>query len=174
MDGRNVCVLIPCLDEEPSIAGVVQDFQSALPGCRILVVDNGSEDRTSEVARASCADVLVETRRGKGQAVLAALPLIEHDLMIMVDGAGIYPAEGAVRLLERNCKHPADMIVGVRCPDSNGEAVFRPLHRVGSQAFERVLRLVFDYQPRDVFSGLRLFSKRFYKNVPIMSRGFEL
>ena len=91
----------------------------------------------------------------------------------MVDGDGSYPVEGARRLLDAYAERPADMITGVRTPDAPASA-FRPFHRLGSAAFAWAFRLVFHYAPRDLFSGLRLFSRRFYKNVPILFRGFEL
>jgi hypothetical protein len=65
------------------------------------------------------------------------------------------------------------MITGIRTPES-AQAAFRPFHRFGGAAFAWVFRLVFHYEPGDLFSGLRLFSKRFYKNVPLLFRGFEL
>jgi hypothetical protein len=65
------------------------------------------------------------------------------------------------------------MIPGIRTPES-AETAFRPFHRFGGAAFAWVFRLVFHYEPGDLFSGLRLFSKRFYKNVPLLFRGFEL
>ena len=64
------------------------------------------------------------------------------------------------------------MITGVRVPEGNTD-VFRPFHHAGTAAFGTVFRLVFGYEPGDLFSGLRLFSKRFYRNVPLL-RGFEL
>jgi len=65
-------------------------------------------------------------------------------------------------------------VTGIRKSSPISQSAFRPLHQAGTSAFARVLSLVFGFRPADVFSGLRLFSKAFYKNVPIHSRGFEL
>jgi glycosyltransferase involved in cell wall biosynthesis len=169
----SVAVLIPCLDEEEGIAGVVTEFRQELPGARLLVVDNGSTDATASRARQAGAEVVREPRRGKARAIVGGFALLEEDVVVMVDGDGSYPAIGARRLLEAYDADPADMITGVRTPEK-AEAAFRPFHRFGSSAFALVFRLVFAYEPRDLFSGLRLFSKRFYKNVPLLFRGFEL
>jgi len=169
----SLAVLIPCLNEEQGIATVVNDFRRALPEARIVVVDNGSSDTTASVARAAGAEVWSEPQRGKGRAITTAFARLEEDAVVMVDGDGSYPAEGARRLLAEYLRDPADMITGLRTPDSAADA-FRPLHRLGGAAFAWVFRVVFGYEPRDLFSGLRLFSKRFYKNVPILFRGFEL
>ena len=169
----SVAILIPCLDEERGIAGVVSEFRGELPEARIVVVDNGSSDATSRIAAESGAEVWHEPRRGKGRAIATAFARLHEDLVIMVDGDGSYPAGGGRLLLSEFLRDPADMITGLRAPES-ASAAFRPLHRFGGAAFAWVFRLVFRYDPGDLFSGLRLFSKRFYKNVPILFRGFEL
>jgi glycosyltransferase involved in cell wall biosynthesis len=169
----SVAVLIPCLDEERGIADVVAEFRRELPEARILVIDNGSTDATAKLASQAGAEVWREPRRGKGRAITTAFARLEEDVVIMVDGDGSYPAGGGRLLLAEYLKDPADMITGLRTPGS-AAAVFRPFHRLGGAAFAWVFRLVFHYAPGDLFSGLRLFSKRFYKNVPILFRGFEL
>ncbi|MFN8094476.1 MAG: glycosyltransferase family 2 protein [Vicinamibacteria bacterium] len=169
----SLAILIPCLDEEEGVAGVVEGYAAAFPGARLIVVDNGSTDRTAERARAAGAEVVWEPRRGKARAIVTAFDLLDEDLVLMVDGDGSYPAEGGRRLLDAWRRDPADMVTGVRTPDGSTGA-FRPFHRAGTSAFGSVFRLVFHYEPRDLFSGLRLFSRRFYRNVPLLFRGFEL
>ena len=107
-----LAVLIPCLDEEDGVALVVKEYEAAFPAARILVVDNGSTDRTAERARAAGAEVVAEPRRGKARAIVTAFGLLEDDLVVMVDGDGSYPAEGARRLLAAWRDDPADMITG--------------------------------------------------------------
>ena len=94
-----LAILVPCLDEEDGVASVVTEYRRAFPTARILVVDNGSTDRTAERARAAGAEVVREPRPGKARAILTAFTLLDEDLVIMVDGDGSYPAEGAIRLL---------------------------------------------------------------------------
>jgi glycosyltransferase involved in cell wall biosynthesis len=168
-----LAILVPCLDEEDGVASVVTEYRRAFPSARILVVDNGSTDRTAERARAAGAEVVREPRPGKARAIVTAFTLLDEDLVIMVDGDGSYPAEGAIHLLETWRRDPADMVTGIR-KAANGEPAFRRFHRFGSSAFSAVFRLVFHYAPGDLFSGLRLFTRRFYKNVPLLFRGFEL
>jgi len=169
----DVAILVPCLNEELGIASVIADFRAAIPGCRIVVVDNNSTDETVEVARAAGADlVLSESRPGKAMAVLTGLDALSTDVIIMVDGDGSYLAEGGRILLDEYRRAPADMLTGIRV-DGSGKAL-KPLHKLGQRAFERALEMVFGHRPMDLFSGLRLFSRRFAENVPILSRGFEL
>ena len=170
---RTLAVLIPCLNEEKGISSVVAEYRLAFPEARILVVDNGSTDGTARVARAAGAEVIQEIRRGKARAVATALSVIDEDLVLMVDGDGTYPAEGA-RLLLPLCAQGIDMATGHRTAGEGEAVVFRRFHRGGSALFHAAMRIVFGYAPGDLFSGLRLFSRRFYKNVPILFRGFEL
>jgi glycosyltransferase involved in cell wall biosynthesis len=167
----SLCILVPCLNEELGIRSVVTEFRQEFVGARVLVVDNGSADGTVERAREAGAEVITETRRGKGSAVCTGLAHIDEDLVVMVDGDGSYGADGARLLFEAYSKAPVDMLTGIR--EAPGRT-FRPLHQLGGEVFSLAIKLAFGYRPRDVFSGLRLFSKRFYKNVPIVYRGFEL
>jgi glycosyltransferase involved in cell wall biosynthesis len=169
----SVAILIPCLDEERGIASVVSEFRRELPAARIVVIDNGSRDATARVASEAGAEVWHEPRRGKGRAITTAFARLEEDVVVMVDGDGSYPAAGGRLLLAEYERDTTDMITGLRRPES-ATAAFRPFHRFGGAAFAWVFRLVFHYEPGDLFSGLRLFSKRFYKNIPILFRGFEL
>jgi glycosyltransferase involved in cell wall biosynthesis len=171
MVSQTLTILIPCLNEEHGVASVVREYARSFPHADILVVDNGSQDRTAAVARDAGASVITEKRRGKARAIATALAEIDTDLVLMVDGDGSYPAEGARLLLDEYHREPADMITGIRSAQGD---VFRPMHQWGMSIFAAVLNLVFRFKPRDLFSGLRLLSRRFYQNVPVLSRGFEL
>jgi glycosyltransferase involved in cell wall biosynthesis len=164
-------ILIPCLNEQAGVASVVREYATAFPHADILVVDNGSEDCTAAVAKAGGATVITEKRQGKARAVATALAAIDTDLVLMVDGDGSYPVEGALLVFNEYLREPADMISGIR--SAHGD-VFRPMHRWGMSIFASVLNLVFRVKPLDLFSGLRLLSRPFYYHVPVLSRGFEL
>ena len=173
MDSPSLTILIPCLNEELGIAAVVREYGSAFPQADILVVDNGSEDSTAVEAKGAGATVITEKRRGKARAVATALAVIDTDLVLIVDGDGSYPAEGARLLVQEYLREPVDMITGIRSAQ-NATQVFRPMHQWGMSIFAAVLNFVFRFEPRDLFSGLRIFSRRFYQHVPVLSRGFEL
>lgn len=176
--GRSLVVVIPCLNEAPAIAGVVREFREVLPEARILVVDNASDDGTAEVAATAGAEVLHVPIRGKARAMLAAFDYVHEDLLLMVDGDGSYPASGGRQLLQSYAAAPCDFVSGIRTPGLDGESAglpaFRPMHQLGTRVFERFLWWSFRYRTRDLFSGLRLMTRKFYKNVPVLSRGFEL
>jgi glycosyltransferase involved in cell wall biosynthesis len=168
-----VAVIVPCLNEANSIAKVVMDFRAALPNARIVVVDNASTDRTGEIARAAGAEVVRETRRGKGFALLAGLRhSAPADIFLMVDGDGTYPAEGAPRLVAR-INDGADMVIGTRLHGAD-EGAFPVGHSWGNRLFIVVVRVLFGIRTIDLFSGYRAFTGRLLQQSPLIAQGFEI
>src|SRR5918911_1700230 len=80
---KRIAVLIPCYNEEITIAEVVQQFQAQLPGAEIYVFDNNSTDRTVEQARLAGATVMQEKRQGKGYVVQSMFRQVNADVYIM-------------------------------------------------------------------------------------------
>jgi glycosyltransferase involved in cell wall biosynthesis len=173
--GSSVAVVIPCHNEEATVAKVVADFRAALPGARILVVDNASRDRTAELARAAGAEVLREPRPGKGFALLSGFRKARAggaEYFVMVDGDDTYPAEDAVKLLAA-AEDGAEMVIGTRLAHAE-EGAFRAGHSFGNQLFIGLVRMLFGIRTRDLFSGYRVLTRRFLEASPLISQGFEV
>lgn len=168
-----VAVIVPCLDEAAAIGQVVTDFRRVLPEAEIVVVDNGSTDRTAEVAARHGATVLVERRRGKGHAVRRAFRAVEADAYLLVDGDGTYSPEDAPRLLAPVLRGEADVAIGGRLAPGSGSR-FHPLNRLGNRLFLAVVNLVFSTRVGDLLTGYRAMSREFVKSAPVLARGFEL
>lgn len=170
-----VAVLIPCYNEEVTIAKVVDDFRRELPDSDIYVYDNNSSDRTGEIARAHGAIVRLEPRQGKGNVVRQMFRDIEADCYIMVDGDDTYPAESAAALCEPILSGAADMTVGDRL--SNGtyaEENKRAFHGFGNDLVRSMIRWIYGYGFEDVMTGYRAFSRAFVKTFPVLSEGFQI
>ena len=170
-DAHSVAVLVPCFNEETTIAKVIGDFQMALPHATIYVCDNASTDATSERARAAGAVVLEEPRPGKGNAVRRLFAAVEADVYVIVDGDDTYDAAAASRAVERLVKERLDM-VNVARVTSETEA-FRLGHQLGNRVFNGVTSTLFGDVFDDMLSGYRVFSRRFVKSFPALSSGFE-
>ena len=168
----DIAVLVPCLNEEQGIAGVVEDFRRALPSATIYVYDNGSTDRTMDVARAAGAIVRQEPRRGKGNVVRRMFADIDAEVYVMVDGDGTYDAAAAPAMIKRLLSDNLDMVIATRL-DADGET-FRKGHRAGNQGFATLIASLFGRQLTDVFSGYRAMTRRFVKSFPGYSSGFEI
>ena len=85
-----VAVLIPCYNEEKTVAKVVQDYRAALPQADIYVYDNNSTDRTAELAAQAGAIVRREYRQGKGNVIRSMFRQIDADCYLMTDGDDTY------------------------------------------------------------------------------------
>jgi glycosyltransferase involved in cell wall biosynthesis len=171
--GERIAVIIPCFNEEATIGKVVTDFQRAVPQARIVVVDNLSTDGTAARAREAGAEVLRESRKGKGAALVRGLQAArDADLFVMVDGDDTYPAEDVSRLLEAT-RGGADMVIGTRL-EAPDEAALPSGHGFGNALFVLLVRLLFGLRTRDLFSGYRVMTRRFLEVSPLLSQGFEV
>jgi glycosyltransferase involved in cell wall biosynthesis len=169
----DVAVVIPCHNEEATIAKVVADFASALPGARIIVIDNASSDATAVLAAEAGAVVLTESRRGKGFALLHGFRAARNAAyVVMVDGDDTYPAEDVVKLLEA-VENGADVAIGTRLAEYEADA-FRAGHTLGNKLFMWLVRGLLGVRTRDLFSGYRVFTRRFLDVSPLIAQGFEV
>jgi len=168
----NVAILLPCYQEEATIADTVAGFARACPGATIYVYDNNSTDRTAERAAAAGAVVRSESQQGKGNVVRRMFADIDADVYVMSDGDTTYDATRVGELIEAVSLHKIDMVVGARVPlDSS---THRAGHAFGNAMFNRLTSLVFGSRFEDVFSGYRAFSRRFVKSFPVITHGFEI
>lgn len=168
-----VAVLIPCYNEEVTVAKVVSEFQTALPGAKIFVYDNNSSDRTADVARHAGAIVVPSPRQGKGYVVRQMFDEIEADTYLMADGDDTYPASASPDLIAEFRKGGLDMIVGART-STHDERSFRRFHKFGNRLVASLISRLFATRISDILSGYRVFSRTFVKSVPLMSKGFEV
>ncbi|MGE3836231.1 MAG: glycosyltransferase family 2 protein, partial [Acidimicrobiia bacterium] len=167
-------VLVPCFDEAPTIAKVVEDFRATLPGATVYVYDNCSTDGTAEVARAAGACVRSERRSGKGHVVRRMLADVEADVYVLVDGDDTYDAGAAPAMVDLLLTEQLDMVTGVRQSTDDAGAAYRRGHVVGNRLFTGLHRRLFGDGCTDVFSGYRVLSRRFAKSFPAGSSGFEI
>src|SRR4051812_4725813 len=109
--GQRLAVLIPCFNEQASIATGVGDFPQALPNAAIYVYDNNSTDSTAEIARVAGALVRREMHQGKGNVVRRMFADVEADIYVLVDGDATYDAPSARRLIQKLIEDRLDMVV---------------------------------------------------------------
>jgi len=135
-----ICVIIPALNEEDSIGKVL----SAIPEWvdEVVVVDNGSTDRTAEVAYSQCARVLTETRRGYGRACQTGIHALDGpDLVVFLDGDySDYPEE-MDKLVEPILRDEADLVAGSRVLGRREPGALAPQARFGNWLACSLIRL---------------------------------
>ena len=174
LPAARVAVLIPCYNEEGSIAQVIRDFRAALPEAVIFVYDNNSSDRTAEVAREAGAVVRHEPLQGKGNVVRRMFREIHADCYLMVDGDGTYHAGDAPRMVELVLHGQTDMVIADRLSTTYFQENTRPFHNMGNRLVRWLINRFWHTDIHDIMTGYRAFSRRFVKLFPVMSPHFEI
>jgi glycosyltransferase involved in cell wall biosynthesis len=170
-----IAAIVPCHNEEVAVAKVVADLRAAVPGMTVYVYDNCSTDRTVERARQAGALVYSEPLKGKGNVVRRAFADIDADIYLLIDGDDTYDASAAPQMLEKLVSENLDQVVGVRREIEGLESsAYRPAHELGNKALNSIVTRIFGDSMGDMLSGYRVFSRRFVKSFPAVSREFEI
>ncbi len=172
MANPRIAVLLPCYNEDASVAKVIAGFRQALPGAAIYVYDNNSRDRTVERATEAGALVRSERMQGKGHVVRRMFADVDADVYVMADGDLTYDPRAAPAMVEQLLRDQLDMVVGTR--QHEAKDAYRGGHVIGNRLFTGLLARLFGRSFSDIFSGYRVFSRRFVKSFPVLSEGFEI
>jgi glycosyltransferase involved in cell wall biosynthesis len=179
MKSKNL-VIIPCLNEELSIAETIRDIKESVPDVEIWVVNNKSTDKTAEVARAAGAQIISCEQSGKGYAMRKAFSLIDssYQTIFMVDGDATYSVSSLPQAIRMISDDGFDMVIGKRVKgEENGKdrlAEYRIGHRSGNKFLSFMFRVLFNIKITDIFSGWRVFSPGFIKSFMGGNSGFEI
>jgi glycosyltransferase involved in cell wall biosynthesis len=171
-DSPSIAVLLPCYNEEAAIAATVAGFKAALPGATVYVYDNNSSDRTRGIAAEAGAVVRSEKQQGKGNVVRRMFADVDADVYVMADGDLTYDPAAAPAMVDLLLAEQLDMVVGTRRHQQ--KHAYRGGHVIGNRLFTGLLAGLFGRSFSDIFSGYRVFSRRFVKSFPVLSAGFEI
>lgn len=169
-----VALLIPCYNESQTIEKVISDYRKVIPEAAIYVYDNNSTDGTEEVAKKAGAIVRHEYKQGKGNVIRRMFQEIEADCYVMIDGDDTYPASSVKELIHLVVEKQVDMALGDRLSSTYFKENKRPFHNFGNKLVKSLINSLFKSDIQDIMTGYRAFSKRFVKNFPVMSKGFEI
>jgi glycosyltransferase involved in cell wall biosynthesis len=168
----HIVAIVPCHDEEQAVAQVVCDLRRAVPSIDVVVYDNASTDATVSRAEAAGAEVRSEPTLGKGHVIRRALADLDADVYVMIDGDDTYDAAALPMMLTTLLEGPYDHVTGVRV--AQGEGAYRSGHQLGNRFFNKAVSVIFRRPVNDMLSGYRVFSRRFVKSFPAISRAFEI
>lgn len=174
----SVTIVMPCLNEEESVGICVRKAvgwleRRQLPG-EVLVVDNGSTDRSVEEATAAGARVIHERRRGYGQAYLRGFAEARGEYIVMGDSDDTYDFSDLDQLIAP-LDRGADMVLGNRFTGGIASGAMPWAHRyIGSPIINMVIRLFFGARIGDSQSGLRAFRRGVTERLGLRSSGMEL
>ena len=170
---KKTVIQIPCLNEESTIGKVIKNLKKGLSNPEIIVYDNSSTDNTIKEAKKYGAKVVLEKKKGKGNVVKRMFSdNLDANIYVMLDGDDTYDTSKIKQSIDTFHIEKYDMLVAKRV-HSNPSA-YRRGHVIGNQMFSRFVNLIFGNDISDIFSGYRIFSKRFIKTFPQNSKEFEV
>jgi glycosyltransferase involved in cell wall biosynthesis len=168
-----VLALIPALNAEESIGAVIRDCKAVNED--VVVIDDGSADRTAEIARAAGAQVVTHPiNRGKGAALKTGFAYaLEHrfDAVITLDADGQHLPREIPKFLAAHSETGADLIIGGRA-HLFGEML--PRRRFANRFSARCIAYAAKTNVTDSQSGFRLYSARLLAGIRLRSDGFDM
>lgn len=164
--GQSITVIIPCLNEEQGIEKVLRAMPEFVD--EVIVVDNASTDRTSDVAAALGAKVIREDVRGYGRAYKRGFAVATSDLIVTLDGDHSYPVDALSYLLEAFLHLDVDFLNASRFPVRDARAMsFK--HKIGNLILSIAMSVLFFRWVRDSQSGMWVFRRCIVKDMKLES-----
>jgi len=180
---KKLTIMIPCYNEEKGIAKVIkriprEKLQSLGYKTHILIIDNNSKDKTSQVAKASGAEVIFERKQGKGYAVRSGIKHIssDTDVVVMLDGDNTYDPKEMPRLLEPLEQGFCDVVIGSRLAGKIAKDSMPLFNRTGNWLFTFLVRTMYHENVTDVCTGYFAWKKDVLKELSkyLEADGFSL
>src|SRR3569623_1802107 len=165
---QKITVSIPCLNEEQGIERVLTRMPQFVD--EVIVVDNGSTDRTSDVARGFGAKVVREDVRGYGRAYKTGFSQATGDVIITLDGDHSYPPDAISYLLEAFLHLDVDFLNASRFPVREKDAMSLN-HKVGNLILSLAMSVLYLEWVRDSQSGMWVFRRSILKEMKLVSDG---
>ncbi|MFM2126136.1 MAG: hypothetical protein RL328_2587 [Acidobacteriota bacterium] len=165
---QKITVIIPCLNEEQGIERVLTRMPAFVD--EVIVVDNGSTDRTSDVARGFGAKVVREDVRGYGRAYKTGFGQATGDVIITLDGDHSYPVDALSYLLEAFLHLDVDFLNASRFPVRD-KAAMSFKHKFGNLVLSLAMSLLYFKWVRDSQSGMWVFKRSILKDFTLESNG---
>ncbi len=166
-----VCIFIPTLNEAPTIGELIEGFRQR-GFLHILVMDGNSTDGTPDIARSAGAVVRTQAGKGKGNAIIEAVELIDEPYVLMLDGDGTYSPEDAERMLDPLALG-FDHVIGDRLVNPESEA-FTRLNLLGNQLLNVMFKIAHGKDLRDILSGYRAFTLHSIRQMTLKEAGFQI
>ena len=176
-DEPRISVVVPCLNEEEAVGGVID---AAWEGIRlsgqsgeVIVVDNGSTDRSAAIAAEHGATVVREDRRGYGSAYLAGLASARGDYVVMGDADGTYPLGELGSFVER-LENGDDLVIGSRFNGQIHRGAMPWANRyLGNPVLTGMLNVLFGVKVSDAHCGMRAIKRDALPTLDLHSTGME-
>lgn len=177
MNAIKISVMIPAYNEEKNIESILTRTEATLKALKhpyeILVVDDGSTDETSSLARKRAIVIKMQKNRGKGFALRKALQQATGDILITMDADGSHRPEEIPRLVTP-LLNGIDVATGARFNGEMQKGSTKKLHVMGNNIFNLIIMILTRKRITDSQTGFRAFKKRVMKEIKLFSNGYEV
>ena len=175
---KEVCIVLPALNEEESIGKVIDEIPTEEMRRRgykhrVIVVDNGSKDRTGEIARGKGAEVIVEPLRGKGRALRAAFKCLSGDFVFIMDSDYTYPATHIPEMLGK-LEEGYDVVMGSRLKGQMTSGAMSKLNQVGNRLLALMTNILYGTNISDPCTGCWGMKREVVNGLELDAVGFEV
>ena len=173
-----VSVVIPVFNEEQTVGDIITRTkrtweQMGVP-YEILVVDDGSVDKSADISQAKEAHVIKENHQGKGYALRSGFRQAKGELIVTLDADGSYKPE-EISLVALCIKEDrADFVIGTRFFNSVNKTKIPKVNRTGNRLFNDLIRFLTGVKVSDSQSGFRAIKSSLIKGMKLRSRGYEV
>ena len=169
-----VSFLIPALDEEATIGEVLDRIQELGLDSQVIVVDDGSTDRTAEIAEGRADVVLRQPNRGKGAALRAAIPHVDGEIVVIQDADMEYDPAEVPALIEPIERGVADVVYGSRLRGGRPQRAYLFWHLVGTRFLSLLTNILFNTTLSDMETGYKAFRAEVLRALDLREDGFGI
>jgi glycosyltransferase involved in cell wall biosynthesis len=169
-----VSFLVPVFNEEATIGDVLDRIAALDLDTQIIVVDDGSTDRSAELAERDGVTVIRQQHRGKGAAIRAAIPLIDGDIALIQDADMEYDPAEVPGLIEPIQRGVADVVYGSRLVGGRPQRAYLFWHKVGNTFLSLVTGVLYNTTLSDMETGYKAFRADVLRSLDLREDGFGI
>ncbi len=162
MTNKKISLIIPCLNEENGLEAVLPTIPKIVN--EVIVVDNGSSDKTVEVANKYGAKVVINPEKGYGLTLRTGFNAAKGDIIVALDGDNTYPAGEIPKLYKYFINNKIDLLIACRFPLKNRKSM-EIKNFFGNLFFSSMVSLLFNYPVTDACSGMWVISKKTWRRL---------
>jgi glycosyltransferase involved in cell wall biosynthesis len=172
-----VSVVLPCLNEEQTIGICIDKIKDVFSKERIfgeiIVVDNGSEDRSRQIVQDSGVKLILESKKGYGSAYLSGLRQAQGKYIIIADSDDTYDFY-SIPVFLKSLKEGYDFVIGSRFKGKIQRGAMSWSHRyLGNPILSEMCRIFFRTRLSDIHCGMRAFTAEAYNKMNLRTSGME-
>jgi len=170
MKAHKVSLILPCYNEEQALPLILKAIPEFIN--EVIVVDNGSTDKSRAIAQQYPVMVVFEEKRGYGSALIRGINESKGDVLVLMDCDGTYSFEDVRKMLHYMEEHSIDFLHGCRLPIEDKNAMSL-INNMCNRLTTRMINFLFNLNIKDFQSGLIVFKRELWNSIAFKNKGME-